>query len=300
MKKPRRIATIFSGFPALPSLPAFAAIFLFALAVPGGPANSGWLDAAKGLIGGTGQTSGETSGQTASDALSNLDLGDITAGLLQALEVATGRVSDQLGTVDGFNADPAIHIPLPSNLQGAASTLAGLGFGSFGEDLELRLNRAAEAAMPQAKQSFLNAISAMTLDDARAIFNGPDDAATQYFRRTLSSDLTSAMGPIIDNSLSQVGALQAYDAFVSKYDVASAANTANQTLGAISGSLGGLGSGISVPQAPDLKADLKSYVTGLALDGIFSYLAVEEAAIRKDPVKRSTELLQKVFGAAGL
>ncbi len=199
-----------------------------------------------------------------------LATGEIAAGLKEALRVGADRVVGRLGHPNGFRLDPAVHIPLPENLQKAKKIAARFGLDGQFNELEDRLNAAAEAATPKAKALFLDAISQMTLDDARSILNGPDDAATKYFREKTSGKLVAEMRPIVDNAMSQVGALQTYDSVVS-----------------------GLGPAASM--VPDLKTDLSSYVVGKAMDGIFHYLAVEEAAIRRHPAKRTTALLRKVF-----
>lgn len=195
---------------------------------------------------------------------------DIVAGLKEALTIGSGNVVSQLGATDGFNADPKIHIPLPSQLQKAKDIAGKFGLDSGFNSLETKLNRAAEAATPKAKALFVDAISTMTLDDAQGILKGPNDAATRYFEGKMSDPLTTAMKPIVDNAMSQVGAVQAYDQAIS--------------------SLGPIKS-----MVPDVQADLTSHVVGKAMDGVFVYLAEEEAAIRNDPLKRTTELLQKVF-----
>jgi len=218
-----------------------------------------WLQKGRQLLG------GETG--TQSQALSNQEIG---AGLKEALRVGAERVVGQVGALDGFNADPKIHIPLPDSLAKARSMLAAIGYGAMFDDLELKLNRAAEAAAPEAKALFLNAIEEMTLEDVQAIYNGPEDAATQYFRGKMNTPLSEKMQPIVDRSLAEVGAIQSYDAALGKYK--------------------------SLPFVPDVKADLSSYVIDRGLDGIFFYLAEEEAAIRQNPARRTTELLQKVFG----
>jgi hypothetical protein len=140
------------------------------------------------------------------------------------------------------------------------------------DDLELRLNRAAETATPRARKLFLNSIQEMTLKDVRRILEGPDDAATRYFQSKMSAPLAREMTPIVEDSLAEVGAIRAYDDAMARYE--------------------------SIPYVPDVKADLSRYVVDKAMDGIFYYLAREEAAIRRDPLKRTSEILQKVFGAA--
>ncbi|MGM0394149.1 MAG: DUF4197 domain-containing protein [Thermodesulfobacteriota bacterium] len=211
----------------------------------------------------------DTGGEGTSALGANLPTSDVIAGLKEALTVGSEHVVQQLGQTDGFYADPQIRIPLPEKLATVKSALDKVGMGSFADDLELKLNRAAEAASPKARELFLNAISQMTFEDARGILNGPEDAATQYFRKTMSPDLAQAMTPVVDDSLSEVGAVQSYDRMMGKY--------------------------ADLPFVPDVKADLTDHVVNKGMDGIFHYMAVEEAAIRKDPVKRTTDLLKKVF-----
>jgi hypothetical protein len=194
---------------------------------------------------------------------------DIGLGLKDALKVGTGNVVVQLGSKDGFNLDPAIHIPLPKKLKKVQTTLDNIGLAYLLDDLELKLNRAAEVATPKAKALFWQSIRAMTFSDIMSIYNGPDDAATRYFQGKMTPALVREMQPIVSNSLSQVGAIQAYDRAIGKY----------QTL----------------PFVPDVKADLTAYVIEQGMNGIFYYLAREEQAIRRNPAKRTTELLQRVF-----
>lgn len=200
-----------------------------------------------------------------------LSTGEIGEALKEALKIGTQSVVSRLGKADGFNGDSAVHIPLPENFKSVQSVLGKIGMSGMLDDLELRLNRAAEAATPKAKEIFWQAITQMTLEDIRAIYNGPQDAATRYFQRTMSPSLAEVMQPVIENSLMQVGAIRSYDNTMSKYR--------------------------SIPFAPDIKADLTNHVTTKGMEGIFHYLAKEEAAIRKDPAKRTTDLLKRVFGA---
>ena len=140
------------------------------------------------------------------------------------------------------------------------------------DDLELRLNRAAEAAAPEAKELFFQAIGEMSFEDVQQIYSGPDDAATRYFQDKMTPALAERMQPVVDRSLADVGAIQSYDTMMKQYE--------------------------SVPFVPDAKADLNDYVVDKAMDGIFHYVAIEEAAIRNDPAARTTELLQQVFGGS--
>jgi len=208
---------------------------------------------------------------TKSPAATATDSGQIAAGLKEALRVGSATVVEQLGRPDGFNADPAIHIPLPKSFKTVQSTLKPLGMSSLLDDLELKLNRAAENATPKAKELFWNAIEQMTMDDVIGIYNGPPDAATRYFQGKMSEPLGLAMRPIVDQALAQAGAVQAYDNVMGQYQ--------------------------AVPFVPDVKADLSGYVVEEGMNGIFHYLAQEEAAIRQNPAKRTTELLKAVFGS---
>jgi len=240
--------------------PAAGATLCLCSLILSSPAGAGIWDDAKKLVGGDDKT-------TDSASLTDDQIG---AGLKEALTVGTARVVEQLGTTGGFSADPSIRIPLPDSLKSVQSTLGKVGMSSTFDDLELRLNEAAELATPKAKALFMSAIQDMTLDDVRAIYSGPDDAATQYFREKMSGPLAVEMAPVVDASLGEVGAVQSYDKIMDKYE--------------------------SMPFVPPVDADLTAYVVDKGMDGIFYYLGKEEAAIRTDPVARSTDLLKKVFG----
>ena len=135
-------------------------------------AQDGLLDQGGSLL------KGVLQGQSGGSSLSDAEVGD---GLREALRVGAERVTSTLGQVDGFNTNPDVHIPLPASLETVQSALAMVGMSSVADDLELRMNRAAEAAVPQAKELFWQAVSEMTLEDAQGILSGPDDAAPRYF-----------------------------------------------------------------------------------------------------------------------
>jgi hypothetical protein len=118
---------------------------------------------------------------------SNLSQGEIGAGLKDALKVASQRVVGRVGKPDGYNGDPAIRIPLPEPLQKIQGPLKAMGASGMLDDLQLRMNRAAEQPAPKALDIFTNAVSKMSINDAKGILGGPPDAATQYFRRTTTS-----------------------------------------------------------------------------------------------------------------
>ena len=198
-------------------------------------------------------------------------IGEIGEAFKVALRIGSENVVKKLGDVDGFNADSAVHIPLPKELNTVKTMLAKVGMSRIVDDLELKLNRAAEAATPKAKELFWQSITEMTFDDIKGIYEGSEDSATRYFQGKMSPSLSKEMRPIVEESLSKVGAIQAFDNVMDKY----------QTL----------------PFVPDVKANLTDHVVQKGMDGIFYYIAKEEAAIRKNPVKQTTDLLKKVFGA---
>ena len=232
-----------------------------AAALTGGCQTSGLDSSLRQAIGGGGFA-----------GLGPLTDGEIGRGLKEALKVGTGRVVRQVGAEDGYNGDPLIRIPLPKNLQKVHNVLKRVGAERMTADLALKLNRAAERAAPEAREVFWQAILEMTLDDVRGIWKGEDDAATRYFRGKMTNPLTERFTPIVADSMSQVGAIRSYDKMMAKYK--------------------------SVPFVPDVKTDLTRHVVGKGIGGIFHYVGKEEAAIRKDPAKRSTALLRRVFGSA--
>ena len=236
-----------------------------------GPAHAGFFDKAKDLLDKSPKTipglGSDSSG--VKSGIAGLSTNEIIAGLKDALVVGSRRVVEQVSARNGFNLDKAIHIPLPDNLAKAKRLASRVGLGAPLNDLETRLNHAAENASARATDLFVQAVKDMTVNDAKGILQGPKDAATQYFRRRMSPALTTEMKPVVDRALAESGAIAAYDAAVK--DVR------------------------NVPFVPDLKADLSKHVIDLGLDGIFHYLAVEEAAIRQNPARRTTEILQKVF-----
>ncbi len=255
-----------------------AILSLLLAAVPFGAAAQGsLLDQGRGLLnqipGGTAPRSPEASGQgPASSSGAGLSQGEIGSGLKDALKVASQRVVGRVGKTGGYNGDPAIRIPLPAPLQKIQAPLKAVGAGDMLNDLQLKMNQAAEQAAPKALGILTDAASKMTIDDARTILGGPPDAATQYFKRTTSASLTASFRPIVDNSLAGVGAVGAFQAVQAK------------------------ASGIPLAGQEVQGFNLTDFTVGKALDGLFHYLGEEEAAIRTNPAARTTDLLKKVFG----
>ena len=241
-------------------------------AAPAAAAAQSLLDQGKSLLQQEEGAAGEASPGASGGTGASLSQSQIGAGLKDALKVASQRVVSRVGKVDGYNGDPAIRIPLPETLQKIQAPLKSVGAGGALDDLQLKMNRAAEQAAPKALNIFTNAASKLSITDARAILNGPPDAATQYFKRTTSDQLTASFRPIVDNSLSQVGAVKAFNGVKSQ--------AASLPFG---------GEEVN-------KFNLTDFTVGKALDGLFHYLATEEAAIRSNPAARTTDLLKKVFG----
>jgi hypothetical protein len=235
-------------------------------------AQSSLLNEGKSLLGNAqGGSSGGSSSPGATGA--SLSQSQIGAGLKQALQVAAQKVTAQLGQTNGYNGDPAIRIPLPDPLQKIEGPLKDVGASGMLDDLQTKMNRAAEQAAPKALNIFTTAASNMSITDAKSILTGPQDAATQYFKKTTSASLTTSFRPVVNSALSSVGAVQALSSVQGK--------AASLPFGA-----GKEASGFN----------LTDFTVGKALDGLFHYMAVEEAAIRTNPAARTTALLKQVFG----
>ena len=209
---------------------------------------------------------GETLQHRDTSGLSN---DKIIAGLKQALQVSTTKAVALTGKHDGFLKNEAIKIILPPKLETVGRGLRMVGMGARVDELEVGMNRAAEQATPQAKAIFLVALKKMTFEDARRILTGGDTAATDYFKRRSSADLTAAFSPIVHRSMERVGLVQQY----------------NQLIKTAPG--GSVLAG---------QFDLDKYVVGKTLDGLFHVLGEQETQIRKNPAAQTTALLKEVFG----
>jgi len=201
---------------------------------------------------------------------SQLSNSEVTRGLKDALIQGAGKAVAQLGKVNGFLENPKVKIPLPEHLQRAEKTLRFLGMGKQADELVLRMNRAAEAAVPHAKELLVNSVRQMSIADAKTILTGSEDAATQYFRKTTSTPLAQKFLPIVQDAMKDVSLAQQYN------EVAK--------LGQRYGLVG------------KEQATLEDYITQKTLDGVYVMMAEEEKKIRKDPVKAGSEWVRKVFG----
>ncbi len=204
-------------------------------------------------------------------ALAALTSQDKTTALRTALTQGAQAAVAKLGVADGFLGNPEVKIPLPGKLAKGEKMLRTLGMGKQAEELVTAMNRAAEAAVPEAKVLLVDAVKGMSVQDATSILTGGDDAATQYFKRTTSEKLTAKFLPIVQKSTAKVGVAQQYN------------------------DLAGKASKYGLVDAKD--ASVENYVTQKALDGLFVMMAKEEKAIRTDPLGQSSRILKKVFGA---
>jgi hypothetical protein len=152
------------------------------------------------------------------------------------------------------------------------STLRSFGFGQVVDKAILSMNRAAEDAAGKAAPIFINSIKSMNIQDGINILKDGNGAATAYLRNSTTAALTQAFRPVIQNSLSKVGATAYWGDVMKIYN--GLPTTRNK-----------------------INPDLTAYVTERALNGLFVSIADEEAKIRTNPAARVTDLLNKVFGA---
>ena len=195
----------------------------------------------------------------------------IGSGLQEALKVGTGNAVVQTGAVDGFLLNAAIKILMPKTLQNIEKPLRLVGYGPQIDEFVVGMNRAAEKAVPFAKEIFWDAIGQMTFDDARKILSGSDTAATDYFKSKTTKKLQAAFLPSVTDVMNQVGVNRQYNELIGKYK--------------------------DVPFSKNIVFDVNQYVTEKATDGIFYVVGQEEKKIRTNPAARVTDLLKEVFGS---
>ena len=200
--------------------------------------------------------------------VSNQDAG---GGLKEALTQGAGKAVDLLGKSDGFLGNPKVKIPLPESMQKVESLMRGLGMGKQADELITTMNRAAEAAVPEAKTLLVNAVKQMSVEDAKGILTGGDDSGTQYFKRKTAEPLGQKFLPIVKQAIEKVNLAKSYEKFAKK--------------------------GAQFGLVKEKDTHLENYVTEKALDGLFLMIAEEEKAIRTNPLGAAGNLAQKVFGA---
>lgn len=205
--------------------------------------------------------------------IADLSNQDAVQGLKDALVQGADRAVSQLGTANGFLGNPKVKIPLPASLQKAERLMRMVGMGGQADELVTSMNRAAEMAVTEAKPLLVDAVKQMSVQDAKGILTGGDDAATQYFRRSTSAALTQKFLPIVKEMTARVNLAKLYNQYA------------------------GQAAALGVIEAKD--ANLDNYVTQKALDGLFLMIAEQERAIRKNPIGSASTMVQKVFGAIG-
>jgi hypothetical protein len=208
---------------------------------------------------------------TSGTSLSSLSNSETSDGLKAALNQGVTKAVDALGATDGFFGNKDVKIPLPNSLKKVEKAMKLVGMGKQSDELVLKMNRAAEAAVPEAKTLLVESIKQMSLDDAKTILTGPQDAATQYFKRTTSKQMGEKFLPIVQKATDKVQLAETYNKYA------------------------GQGAKLGLVKKED--ANINQYVTQKALDGVYLMIAKEEAAIRKDPLGQSSAILKKVFGS---
>ncbi|HEY8068534.1 MAG TPA: DUF4197 domain-containing protein [Burkholderiales bacterium] len=202
------------------------------------------------------------------DALTNQDA---ASGLKAALEKGSGAAVDLLGKTDGFFGNGAVKIPLPDSLKKYEKLMHSVGMGKYADELVLTMNRAAEAAVPEAKKLFVDAIKKMSVQDAKGILTGGQTSGTDYFKRTTSDPLRGKFLPIVKQATAKVKLAEKYNEYAGK--------------------------AAKFGLVKKDQTDLDSYVTQKALDGLFYMVAEEEKKIRQNPVQAGSDIIKKVFGA---
>lgn len=194
---------------------------------------------------------------------------DIASGLRQALDLGIDKQVSKLTQEDGFFKNELVKILLPEELQKVDEGLRKIGLGNLADEGLKVLNRAAEDAVKEATPIFINAVKDITFDDAKNILLGEDNAATQYLTVRTQTELYNKFKPVINSSFSKVGADQIWENLINKYN--------------------------ALPLTNNVNPDLTDYVTGEALKGVYTMIAVEEKEIRNKVSSRTTDLLKKVF-----
>ncbi len=239
-------------------------------------ARAGFFDQLKSAITTT------NSAVAAATSAAGLSQEQMVGGLKEALGKGVERAVAGLGRDGGFLTNLNVKIPMPEKLQKVESALRLAGQNQMADDFVASMNHAAEKAVPVAAGVFGESIKQMSIADAKGILSGAPDSATQFFRKTTQTNLVAKFHPIVQAATDKVGVTASYKQMMTKFN---AVNTL--------GSLFGKSSVVNLNAA-----DIDTYVTDKALDGLFKMVAEEEKNIRANPVARTTDLLQKVFGTS--
>ena len=205
--------------------------------------------------------------------LADISNHDAINGLKEALTRGSHAAVARLGVENGFFGNDSVKIPLPPSLRRLEAVMRSIGMSPHAEELVLRMNRAAEAAVPEARTLLVDAARKMSVQDAKGILTGGDDAATQYFKRTTSEALVKRFQPIVRKAMKKVKLAEKYNEIAA--------------------------SGAKLGLVKEEDAQLEDYVTRKALDGLFVVIAEEEKKVRQNPAAAASAILKKVFGAIG-
>ncbi len=203
--------------------------------------------------------------------LKDLTEAEASQGLRTALEKGALAAVNLLGKTDGFLGNPKVRIPLPGFLEDGAKILKSLGQGKRVDELVTSMNRAAEAAVPMAKDLLVNAVKSMNVNDARKILGGGDTSVTAFFAEKTREPLAGKFLPVVTQATEKVGLADKYNRVAGK------------------------AAGFGLVKKED--ANIQQYVTGKSLDGLYLMIGEEEKKIRQDPVGTGSAVLKKVFGA---
>jgi Protein of unknown function (DUF4197) len=209
--------------------------------------------------------------QPAAADIADISNADAASGLRQALTDGSAAAVKLLSQENGYFGNPKVKIPLPPSLQKVEGAMRMMGMKKQADELVLSMNRAAEAAAPEARQLLVDAVKKMSVQDAKGILTGGDTAATEYFKRTTQDQLTQRFLPIVKKATDRVGLAQQYN------------------------SLAGQGAQLGLVKKDD--ASIESYVTRKALDGLYLMIAEQEKSFRQNPVGATSNIVKKVFGA---
>jgi hypothetical protein len=203
--------------------------------------------------------------------LSGISNTEAASGLKQALMDGSAAAVAQLGVQNGFLNNAKVKIPLPPALQRIESALRFAGMRKQADDLVVAMNRAAEAAVPEAKSLLVESVQKMSVQDAKGILTGGDTAATEYFRKTTQTQLTQRFLPIVKKATDQVGLAEQYNSLA--------------------------GQAVQLGLVKQDQATIESYVTQKALDGLYLVIGEQERAFRQNPVGATSDIVKRVFGA---
>jgi hypothetical protein len=219
---------------------------------------------------------------TLTSGLNTLSQDQVVQGLKEALGKGVQQAISKLGHDGGFLTNLEVKIPMPEKLHTVEKALRAVHEEKLADDFINTMNHAAEQAVPQAAEVFADAIKTMSIEDAKGILVGTNNAATQFFRSRTETNLFERFLPIVKKATDQTGVTSAYKQVLAKAEG-----------GGALGALGSFGRSLLAPETVDVDA----YVTNKALDGLFKMVADEEKRIRENPVARTTDLLKQVFGA---